>query len=416
MTRLSTAQAAARLGVKPATLYAYVSRGLISSERAVDHSGSTFDPLEVEALARSRSRQTAERAQSGDTLSGTPLMVLDSPITLLQNDQLYLRGLPATELASRYSFEQVASWLWGAVSQPSDSSEPFRASAEVIAAVRQSQHALGPEARGIDHMQLALLLAASHDSLKRDLGDQSIAALGRRIIGLLVQALPGPAALSHNIAEQLWEKLADRPAEALDLELMNTALVLLVDHDLAASTLAARVAASARAHPYAALLSSLAAFDSHLHGSVSVDAAGMLRQVIDGSTPEQAISQQLSRGSRQGGSWIPGFGHRIYQHRDPRAGALLGLLQSGSHYQEAMRAAAAVISVVRARTEQLVNVDFAIAVLMIGAGMRSDAGQTIFAHARTVGWLAHIMDEYGQAALRLRPVGQYSGPLPNHPL
>lgn len=412
MTRLSTTQAAARLGVKPATLYAYVSRGLISSERAVDRAGSTFDPLEVEALARSRNRRQGSSASNADTLSGTPLMVLDSPITLLRDDQLYFGGRLATELAARYSFEQVAMWLWGAAEQPAETSQIFQAPDDVVAAVRQAQSVLGPGAHGVDHMQQALLVAASHDPLKRDLGQQTIGALGRTIITLLVESLPGKPAAAQSIGGRLWQKLASRAADGLDLELMNTALVLLLDHDLAASTLAGRVAASARAHPYAALQSSLAAFDSNLHGSVSVDAASMLREIIGGASPEQAISHQLSRGTRQGGSWIPGFGHRIYQRRDPRAAALLGILQGGAHYQEALQATAAVTSVVRARTEQLVNVDFAIAVLMIGAGMPSDAGQTIFAHARTVGWLAHIMDEYQQTALRLRPVGQYSGPLP----
>ena len=108
---LTAAQAAARLGVKPATLYAYVSRGLLTRTRTAG--GSLFDPLEVEAFARSRRPTSRPAADAADGHSpGTPLMAIDHDIALLEDDRLYFRGRPADELADSAGFETVAWWLW----------------------------------------------------------------------------------------------------------------------------------------------------------------------------------------------------------------------------------------------------------------------------------------------------------------
>lgn len=443
--RLSTAQAAARLGIKPATLYAYVSRGLITSERALDAAGSTFDPLDVESLARSRGRGSkgagskgagwkgavsssagSSSAAPGGTSRigtphagtphiGTPLMVLDAPFALLTDESLYYRGLPVARLAREYSFEQIANWLWSDSPAPSADPLHFQAGTESQRAVTAACRLLGPQARGIDYLIQALLSASSLDPIKRDVDQQSIAKLGGQLIAQLVRALPGGPAKEQDqagvssIAGSLWSKLTGRKATDDDARLINMVLVFLVDHDLAVSTFAARVAASARAHPYAALISGLAAADSSLHGSASVAAREMLHAVLSGQSPEQAISQQLSLGKG-----IPGFGHRIYRRQDPRATALLAALHGAPHYGPALKAAAALTVVVHSRTDHPVNIDLALAVLMLGSGMAEDAGQTIFAIARSAGWLAHIKDEYAQQALRLRPVGEYTGPAPQH--
>lgn len=401
--RLSTAQASARLGIKPATLYAYVSRGLISSERAVDAPGSTFDALDVEALARSRKPGPGSAAPA----TGTPLMVLDAPFALLRDDSLYYRGLPAAKLARKHSFEQIAQWLWGDSAAPAAEPVVFHAAPVAVVAAARACRLLGPQARGIDFMLQALLCAASRDPLKRNLDQQATAKLGGEVIAQLVAALPGASGRGTGIADKLWFKLTGRSASEIDAQLINMVLVLLLDHDLAASTFAARVAASAGAHPYAAMISGLAAADSALHGSASVAAREILFAVISGQSPEGAIARQLSRGNG-----IPGFGHRIYCRQDPRAAVLFSAMRDLDEYQPALKAAAALSAVVHSRTDYPANIDLALGVLMLGSGMAEDAGQTIFVVARSAGWLAHIMDEYRQPPLRLRPVGEYSGPLP----
>jgi citrate synthase len=199
------------------------------------------------------------------------------------------------------------------------------------------------------------------------------------------------------IAERLASKLGGRP---VDIGLMNIALVLLADHDLAASTVAARVAASARAHPYAVVSAGLGAVDGRYHGVQSTLAYRFLAEAMD--NPLRAIAER----QRAGG--IPGFGHRVYQAHDPRADVLLGLLRGHPDAAAVMPTVDAVIIA----ADSFPNVDLALAALMHAYDLRPDAGETIFALARIAGWLAHAIEEYREPGLRFRPLGVYTGDRP----
>ncbi|TDE94836.1 citrate synthase [Occultella glacieicola] len=409
LPRLTTAQAAARLGVKPATLYAYVSRGLIASTRAEAGGGSTFDALDVERLAAAR-RRPREGGAGADRPRGRPLMVLGSPITLIEGDELYYRGVRATELARTHTLEAAVEVLWA--QPPAVTGHGFETSAELLAHARAAGDLLGPAARLIDRLQLTVVIAGSHDPLRTDLTAASVHAAGRRLIATMVDALPdvGPPAPSPaRLAQRLWPKLTASPGTPADLALLEATLVLCLDHDLAAATLAARVAASARAHPYAAITAALGAFDSAMHGSASTVATQMLREAGSGR-PERVIAGHAARGRG-----IPGFGHVLYRRTDPRAAYLLARMSAMERYAAAIRVTRELVAMVGPRTGRPTNVDLALAVLAVGADMGDDAGQAIFAVARTVGWLAHVVDEYGQAPLRLRPESDYTGPRPAEP-
>src|SRR5215204_5710554 len=102
--RLSTAEAAARLGVKPATLYAYVSRGLLGRERSPDGRTSTFDPAEVDRLARPGRARRGRRPATD--------LVVPSAITAIDQGRPWYRGVAVTDLAATRTFEEVAEWLW----------------------------------------------------------------------------------------------------------------------------------------------------------------------------------------------------------------------------------------------------------------------------------------------------------------
>ncbi|WP_163544216.1 citrate synthase [Occultella kanbiaonis] len=405
LPRLTTAQAAARLGVKPTTLYAYVSRGLIGSTRAETGGGSTFDALDVEQLAATRRR--GREGAAPDHGRGRPLMVLDSPLTLIEDDELYYRGRRATDLARTVGLEAAIDLLW-AQTAATAGGRGCHAGAEVIGPARAAGDLLGPAARLIDRMQLSVVIAGSHDPLRTDLAPDAVHSAGRRLIATMVDALPdvGPAAPgSASLAQRLWPKLTASPSTPADLALLDATLVLCLDHDLATATLAARVAASARAHPYAAIACALSAFDSAMHGSAPSAATQMLRDAAEGP-PDRAIAGQAARGRG-----IPGFGHVLYRHTDPRAAFLLGRMSTMNRYAAAIRAARELVAMVGPRTGRPVNVDLALAVLAVGAEMGDDAGQAIFAVARTAGWLAHVVDEYGQKPLRLRPESAYVGPV-----
>ncbi|MFH9013585.1 citrate/2-methylcitrate synthase [Streptomyces sp. NPDC017943] len=404
--RLTTKEAAELLGVKPETLYAYVSRGQLSSRRAAGGRGSTFDAAEVEALARRNRRESATGPGSGGELG------VRTRITLIEGDRYYFRGVDAVDLAARHTYEEVAEWLWTGRLRPGVT---FDAPAPAVAVARRAVEALPEHASPADRLRVATIAAATADPLRFDLSEDAVLGTARTLIPTLVAALP-PAWHGRRddgpLAHRLWTRLSHRedPDEA-SLRALDTALALLVDHDLAASTLAVRVAASARAHAYAAVSAGLGVIEGPLHGAASGLAHRLLHDVLDRGDAAPVIADELRAGRR-----IPGLGHRLYQGEDPRARALFALLERVPRAEPALLAARDIVETAARHTPLHANVDLALAVLTTSCGMPASAGETIFAVARTAGWVAHALEEYGERPLRMRPSGLYVGPRPPQPL
>jgi citrate synthase len=394
LPRLTAAETAARLGVKPESLYAYVSRGLLTRER--DAAGSSFDPLEVEAFARRRRRSPSA---PGSSAPGTPLMVLDTKLAHIDDDELHYRERSAEQLARDSSFEEVVIWLWDVPSlripAPSD-----------LAVARRTIDALGEAAAPLDRLLVAVTALAATDPLRDDPDPSQLVRVGARLVTGLPAALAGTVEPA-GVAETLWHALAprDRPGGS---RLMDAALVLVIDHDLAVSTLAARVAGSARASGYAVVTAALGAFDAPLHGTASRAAAHLLRAVRNGEAPTTAISRAV----RDGGRGIPGFGQPLYAGGDMRAAVLLDMLRQAPDSADVLAAVDAVAAEVGRRAGALPNLDLALAALTLWADMSDDAGAVIFAIGRIAGWISHAVDEYDERPMRLRPRGRYVGPAP----
>ncbi|TXS39578.1 citrate synthase [Streptomyces sp. OR43] len=406
--RLTTRETAERLGVKPETVYAYVSRGQLSSNRAPGGRGSTFDAAEVDALARRTGRR--EPTATAGALS------FPTGITLIGSDRYFFRGVDATDLARRHTYEEVAEWLWTGDLRPG---MRFTAPAETLAAARRAVGALPAHCGSTDRLRVAVVAAAAADPLRFDLSREAVLGGARSLIPTLAAALPtvageeeAPAEASPpGLARQLWPKLTGRPDDEASLAVLDTALGLLIDHDLAASTLAARVAASARAHPYAVVSAGLGVLEGPLHGAASGLAHRMLTEVLERGGAAPVVADHLRSGRR-----IPGLGHRLYAGEDPRARTLFALLAEVPRAAPALAAARDVVATTTRHTPLHANVDLALAVLSVSSGMASEAGETVFAISRTAGWIAHALEEYGERPLRMRPSGQYTGPRPPQPL
>ncbi|WP_114255733.1 citrate synthase [Streptomyces sp. Go-475] len=403
--RLSTREAAELLGVKPETVYAYVSRGQLSSRRVSGGRGSTFDAREVEALARRNRRDSSGGSGSGGELS------VRTRLTLIESDRYYYRGVDAVELATRHSYEEVAEWLWTGRMRPGST---FTAPAASIAVARRAVEALPEHAAPADLLRVATTAAATADPLRFDLSEDAVLGTARTLIPTLVAALPvvgrdrsdtGP------LAHRLWSRLSRREPGEASLRALDTALALLADHDLAASTLAVRVAASARAHAYAAVSAGLGVIEGPLHGAASGLAHRLLRDVLEQGDPAPVIAGELRAGRR-----IPGLGHRLYPGEDPRARALFAALEDVPKAEPALLAAREIVETTARHAPLHANVDLALAVLTTSCGMPAAAGETIFAVARTAGWIAHALEEYGERPLRMRPSGLYTGAKPPQPL
>lgn len=391
MSGITAEEAAARMGVKVATVYAYVSRGALRSWRRPGSRTSLFDPGEVEVLARrGRPRRTTRPAALD--------LVIETGLTTIGDHEVRYRGTSALELARTATFEEVAHWLWtGRRDVPR---LPWEAPALTL-----------PEVGGArDRLRLAVVMASAADPLRADLAVPAVVERGRSLVATLIAAVPsagevraprlllpaGGSPLRGTVAGRLWSRIAGvRPAPGL-VAACNAALVLLADHELAASTLAARVAASARADPYAVVLAGLGPMSGSLHGGASRLAGELLRAAADVGA-EGALARAL-----EAHQLLPGFGHRLYPQGDPRARLLLELVRSAAPGAAALVAADRLIATVRRRADLEPNVDFALAVLAAVARMPAEAGEIVFTVARTAGWIAHAIEEYGERPLRFR--------------
>ena len=321
---MSAQQVADRLGVKLETVYAYVSRGTLTSHRSRDGRTSNFRVEEVEALAK---RGRPRRA------SATVFEVeIDSGLTSIDHRGLRFRGHDAVGLSTTATFEQVAELLWSGSLPPTHVPWSVDRAGVPPGSVPQSHRA----ETAIDRVRLAIALAAIDDPLRDDLRPEAVAACGRALIATIVESFPAlndgrsprlvldgvPRPIRGTIAGRLWAHLVPgRPRPEL-VAVVNAALVLLVDHELAASTFAARVAASTRADPYSVVSTGLGPFSGPFHGGASVAA----RAVLEAAAGAGGASAALADAVRIHGVY-PGFGHRLYPDGDPRAAELLRLLR-----------------------------------------------------------------------------------------
>ncbi|HEY2489076.1 MAG TPA: citrate synthase [Streptosporangiaceae bacterium] len=400
MTAWITAEAAAeRLGIKRATLYAYVSRGVLVRQRAPGGRGSLFDAAEIEKLARrGRPRRAPGRAE----------LVIESALTEISGDRLRYRGHEVTALAGTRSFEDVASLLWtGDFTSPAG----WQATPEAVAVGAAAQSALPAAALPLERLQVIVPSLAATDPLRLHLDQPAVVAAGRAMIAGMVDCLPdqrprpagGVDQPVPDIATRLWGKICPAGAGGL-LAALRAALVLLADHELAASTLAVRVAASVRADPYAAVATGLGALGGPLHGGASLGAEAMLAAAGGPRDAPGVVGDLLRRTGR-----VPGFGHFVYRAGDPRAICLLDLVARGAPQSPRLAVAEAARAEMRRRALPEPNIDFALAVLADVAGMISGAGEAVFAVARAAGWIAHALEEYARE-VPLRPRAVYTGP------
>jgi citrate synthase len=379
--RLSTEEVARRLGVKRETVYAYVSRGLLVRHPASGPHHSEFDPEEVERLA-ARARRPGR--------SSALEVVVETELTLLEPEgRLSYRGRDATLLAKFRSFEEVVALLWDGAPPT-----PWELDEERAAAIEALGVALGPEAPPAERIAAVVATLAARDPRRDDRDPESVRRAGASVFAGI---LPG----DKGIAARLWVALAEGEAKPRPEQVaaLNAALILLADHELAASTFAARVAASAWAGPYRVILAGLGPLGGSLHGGAGLAVEAMLDEVAAGADPGAVLDARRAAGE------VPGFGHRVYRDRDPRADHLLDRLGIPA---EGLLAAAA------ERGLPAPNVDFALAALVKAQGLRDGSSPTIFTVARIAGIVAHALEEY-EYRLRFRPRASYVGPTPPAP-
>ena len=385
---LSVSAAATRMGVKRETLYAYVSRGLLTAHKRGNLRGSWFDPVELDARVR-RARGPVDRR---------PEVRITSAITLIEAGQYWYRGRAPAQLAATRSYEAVAELLW---TGRDDATPPaWRVDQDGAAQARVAQALLPDDAPATDRLRIIVAVLGAIDPLRFDLRPEGAIATARRLIATTIASLP--VRRRGTVAERLAGWLGPRRPLPHSVGALDTALIIMADHELAASTLALRVAASFKADPYAAVSAGLGAMAGAWHGAASRQVEHLLDAVSRGRPADEAVGRLL-----HGGRLIPGFGHGLYPKGDPRARVLLTLARRCG----ALTEADAVMEVAAVQGVPPPNVDFALAALARALRLRPGAGEAIFSVGRLAGWLAHMLEEYADPSdLRLRAL--YVGPRP----
>lgn len=371
MSWISADAAAKRLNVKRQTLYAYVSRGLLTACADTDDPRASLYAVEdVEALARRRvaGRKRADIAEA--TIAwGEP--VLTSAITTVREGRLVYRGHDAVILAETATLEETARLLWAGPSP--DSSAPSHG-------VMQLEHANAKE-RAL--FFLATRVASDPPSFGR--APEALVLESEGLLAGMTNALGGTQtdAPMHERLAQQWR------LGRIQADLLRRSLVLLADHELNPSTFAARVAASTGASLAAAMMAGFATLTGPRHGEAAARALDFLKSA-NTIGADLAVMAWLARAQS-----IPATGHPLYPSGDPRAAAILSALRP-SHQT------CALIEAAEAATGNKANVDMALAALTHELELPSDAPFILFAAARTAGWLAHAMEQ-ALSGLPIRP-------------
>jgi citrate synthase len=384
---IDSATAASRLGIKLPTLYAYVSRGLLSSAGASRAGGHIYRLSDVERLAeRVRARRGHAAVAVHALRFGDP--VLSSELTKVHTDGPHYRGESAVALVSRKaSFEEVVQLLWGA---PKPSAAGLRSAPSMTAALRAARGRAGD---GLGRLlRVTTRLATTSEHAWQPLEFIQLAA---RFGGLRI--VKRAKSIAATVADAF-----DLPASSATHAALEAALVLLADHELNASTFACRVAASTGAREEVALLAGLAALTGPKHGTASSLVLAFLQQ-SKGIQPRKLVQTLNVTGQA-----LPGFSHPLYPQGDPRFPPLFTAAQQLAPRATTLKRVQTLMHEAARLRDERPNVDLGLAALTLALGAPPELAPFLFAIGRMAGWFAHAREQREQGVL-LRPRARYTG-------
>ncbi|MBI2204898.1 MAG: citrate synthase [Candidatus Rokubacteria bacterium] len=350
--------------------------------------------------------------------------------------RLYYRGYEIADVVERLAFEEATALLWFGEAPDPDAAAAFRARlaatrglpAEVFAALRT----LPRDCHPLDALRTGISAAAAHDPDARASDRDANLRKACRLMTLVPETVgawhrirtgrePVPARTDLGHAAYVLSLLEGREPTPDVARVLDVVLTLHADHELNASTFAARVAVATLADLHAAIVAAIATLKGPRHGGANDDVLAMLREIEDPARAEAFVADRLdvraglSRAERADPrARMPGFGHRVYRVDDARARVLRGLAQSmaaATGRERLFEVAERVYAAVKARTGLPVNVDFFSAVVYDALGIAPDLCTSIFAIGRVAGWCAHALEQYADNRL-IRPRADYVGSPP----
>lgn len=388
---LNAQEVAAELGISVPTVYSYVSRGWLRSERT----GTQAHRYAVEDVERLKQRKAARKNPSviaSNALNwGTP--VLDSAITLITNEQIFYRGNNVVDLARHASVEQVAALIWA-----DDQAQADAMFADIRLNVPQIEFS---GLTSYERLMAVLPFAASADLSAYDLRPAALLKTAARVLHLLVGTAAGVQAIEHDIITTLSDAWIPELPQATDL--LRIALIVCADHELNVSSFTARCVASADASLYAVVGAGLAALTGRKHGGETGLTELLLAELLHSDDVQATLHQKMRLGLR-----LTGFGHVLYPNGDPRGRFLMQQIAAIFPEHPAVQVAQQGISEVQAVLGEHPTIDFGLALLRHVLQLPAGSGMTLFALGRTIGWIGHALEQYAADTL-IRPRARYVG-------
>jgi citrate synthase len=365
---------------------------------------------------------TAEKPKAGleDTVATS------SAICYLDGDRGVLAycGYDIHDLARNATFEEVCYLLWHrrlpTRAELGDLQSQLVAARALPEGVQRLMRAL-PAGNGMDLLRTLTSALSHYDPDANDNSPQAnyrkavrltaqlsslVATLGRMAKG---QGPIDPDPVLGHAANFLYMLTGDRPS-GLATHAFDVALTLHADHELNASTFAARVAAATLTDIHSTIVGAIGALKGPLHGGANADVMRLLLEIGKDAPIEKAeevVRAKLARKEK-----IPGFGHRVYHTEDPRATHLRQMSRDlGQRAGEPMwfEMSERIETLVKAEKKLNPNVDFYSATTYHALGIDVDLFTPIFAVSRVSGWTAHVLEQYANNRL-IRPRAEYIGP------
>jgi len=429
---LTAAEAAAHLRVKLGTLYAYVSRGWLKSYRRKVGRQALYRRSDIEALRGVIAPERGRRARSlpdasswvtvaqPRTTESSPygVIVAESAISSIIDSKLAYRGYPIDELVEHATFEEICLLLWNGERPAAAEVDDLRAeiaSARMPAPVAAALATVGRDAAPLSRLAVmmpALAAAELHLPMHPRINQ------ARLIISMLPLALATGVECAAKGASAPQRRDGATGIAALLLNCyfgdrfmewecasLDRMLIACAEHELNASTFAARVVASTGADLYASVLAALCSFSGPIHGGACDRIESMFAQLESGAHLDELLADFSGKHLLP-----PGFGHAIYPAGDPRAALLKKVAAAAARHKgkRMFDAALKVEEAVWKRERLRPNLDFYLTVCTRMLGFPRRLPATIFALGRTAGWIAHSLEQYADNRL-IRPRARYRG-------
>ena len=387
---MSAEETATALGINVATIYAYVSRGMIRSQRVSGSKRRLYWRADVERLRRADAMPVAAAVLPERLVESTK-------ITLLTPHGHFYRGIPARYLARTASLEEAAALLWQA-----DPTSLFRGAVPTVPKAAMRRRGRN---ESVWQRTIKMLFAVEQaDARAYDLTREGYCRSGADTLRCVAAACLDLTTLSTRPIHLLIGETLGVDAAVTDI--LRQYLVLAADHELDPTTYCVRAAANTGVTPYAAIAAGLvsAAGRRLVFGQFGT-MARMLAEIDQAADPRQPISNRIREGQP-----LPGFGSSSYPDGDPRAAHLLDLLTQVYGDDPSFQRLKLAIATVREATGT--EPSFVIPGLFLERRIGIGPEQAIILRlARVVGWLAHAMEQYYDSGL-VRPHAHYDGVLP----